>query len=201
MLRMNTQGLRRGLLCLAWLALALTWNMGARAQIMQGESFDLDFTHPDLLKGRVETFPEALTFSAAGLGYDADANRLLARTRFQTTEPIALGFAWTPTASVAIRARLNTDFEFIGAYALGQLYARYSPDAAHWSSWQNLTGDKRADKAARTHAYAGQLIVPDVERAPYFDLLQQFYKAQAEQAGDEEAACALDRTERRALFR
>ncbi len=188
MRRTHQQNLRHKLLCLAWLAWGVAWSAGARAQIIQGEEFVLDFTHPDTLKGRVETFPEALKFSEKGLGYDAEANRLLNRTRFQTTEPIALGFAWTPTSAVTIHASLNTDFEYIGAYSLGRLYARYSPDTTHWSSWQNIMSDKRADKSALTHTYQGQLIVPDVERLPYFDLLEQFYKAQPEQTGDEEAA-------------
>jgi len=188
MIRRDSSNLRRFLLWLACTALALVHGAAAEAQVIEIGAFDLDFTHPDTVKGRVETFPTDLKMSTKGLGYDEQTPATLPVMHFLTTQPTALGSGWTTVSNVTIHARLKVDFKDNGMYALGNLYLRYSPDAVHWSTWQNTTGGTRAHKASLVHTYEGRLSVPDIEQEPYFDLLKQFYKAEPEQTGNEQAA-------------
>jgi len=161
----------------------------AGAQIIMGEEIKFDFTKPETLKERLDySDHDKLALSEKGLGWEAKEGQILSSAWFQTTAPIPLGYAWTPTAGVTIHAHLDVDFPYIGANSLGVLYVRYSPDTKNWSAWQALEGDRRPDKSRLTHDYSGAVIIPQRDRTPYYALLQEFYKLHPESAGDEEDA-------------
>lgn len=180
---------RYGFLAILCYVLLVTVPAVAGAQIIQGQDVTYDFTRPDLVKDRMEySDHDRLGLSPKGLGWEGDENHIVSDAWFQTTEPIALGYAWTPTSGVTIHAHIDVDFAHIGVYSLGTLYVRYSPDAKNWSSWQVLEGSSRPDKSKRTHDYEGQIVIPQRVRKSYYALLQTFYKANPKMVGDEEEA-------------
>src|SRR5215469_14971907 len=100
------RGLTLGLGGLLLFGLIFSLAGRAHAQIIDDQPYDLDFTKPESLQGRLEySDHDKLTLSAKGLGWDTGETRpspssgLLPHAWFQTTEPIALGLAWTPTAA------------------------------------------------------------------------------------------------------
>jgi hypothetical protein len=80
-----------------------------------------------------------------------------------------------------------------GPGANGQLYARYSADAEHWTTWQPLEAEPMPPGVAGTakgptQTFKGMLRVPYRERAKYGELLQAYSRRQdVPWASDEEA--------------
>lgn len=68
---------------------------------------------------------------------------------------------------------------------LGKLFARFSPDCKHWSSWQVLRGDSTN---AAVRAFTGELSIPEREREAYSALLTEYAKLDVPWKGDEEGA-------------
>ncbi|MCW3052148.1 MAG: hypothetical protein JWN14_1318, partial [Chthonomonadales bacterium] len=98
-----------------WCVLLLASPVIAGAQIIMGEELKFDFTKPETLKDRMEYSDHGkLALSEKGLGWDAKERQILKNAWFQTTEPIPLGYAWTPTAGVTIHAHLDVDFPYVG---------------------------------------------------------------------------------------
>ena len=87
-----------------------------------------------------------LTITSAGLGWDGEP--AATREGWIQTKPVGVGLAWRPTAGVNLRVRIEPAPQPIKLNSgqtytpyFGRVFARYSPDARHWSSWHELRQD------------------------------------------------------------
>ena len=166
----------------------------AFAVMMGSTQFNLDMTKPAKLAEKaiwqspsknVRLTKEGLTLNVAG---NASADVWI-----QTTEPIAVGWSWRPVQSVYIRAQVDPPGKFTFrksqvTYPSGELYARYSPDALHWSDWQYIKVEKPKDQNDPKQKYSGSLRIPNRQRQRYQELLREYWKLDVPWASDEEAA-------------
>jgi hypothetical protein len=131
--------------------------------VMSGQqSVVLDFTKPGEISAKVQwSDPEYIEATSDGLGWDPTGQTRLPRSEWhrlsrdvwvETTELIAVGWSWRPVSAVRVRAERVPSGEFTFGdnsitYASGQLFARYSPDAVHWSTWHVLPVQAPKDKS------------------------------------------------------
>jgi hypothetical protein len=59
------------------------------------------------------------------------------------------------------------------------LYARYSADGKHWTTWQHLEAADAAAANGPTKVFQGTLRVPYRERAPYDKLRLEYARREA----------------------
>lgn len=163
----------------------------AIAAILGMQQLKLDFTRPEVAKRVTWTRSPRLKLGARGLVHDAPGPESL-DLALQTIEPFAVGTSWRPAGSVSIRATLSPapapirlDNGQSYTPAPGRLFARYSADAKHWSTWQLLSSTTEA-KAIR---FTGELAVPRQASAEYDALRAQYMKLDVPWRSDEEA-CA-----------
>jgi hypothetical protein len=124
--------------------------------------------------------PDVIKITPEGLGWGT-ADDKGTRDFWLETEPVAIGLSWRPTSIATIRATVkqpgNSDM----------LYARFSADGKHWTTWQLLeaTSPKKAGGAQDFH---GTLRVPYRERTPYDELRMAYARRDdVAWASDEEA--------------
>ena len=134
------------------LVVALLFPAPMASGVMEGfHEFVLDFTKPAEAKKKAKWSPaDKLGPDAKGLGWDGPQNASY-DVWIETTEPVAVGWSWRTTRSVGIHAEVEPPgkFQFRGSttvFPSGEVYARYSPDAKHWSSWQSLGAQMPRDK-------------------------------------------------------
>jgi hypothetical protein len=151
----------------------------------------IDFTDAKDAEAKASWFePDKLTLTASGLGLDGDAAS--SRDGWIQTKPFAVGLSWRPTAAVQMHVQILPPVKLITLTNgqtttawVGQVFARYSPDCKHWSSWQALSRD---DKKPETRVFTGELWVPNRERETYCALLSEYAKLDVPWKSDEEAA-------------
>src|SRR5262245_37158922 len=115
------------------LGLALLTAGTAAATIHSMTRFEVDFTKSADAKAKAAwSEPDKSPAARQGLGWGSSADQGSHDVWLQTTEPIALGVSWRPTMATNLRVTIK------GPGANGQLYARYSADATHWTTWQPL---------------------------------------------------------------
>jgi hypothetical protein len=173
---------------LAFAAVVLAFPGPAPASILSMNRYVLDLTKPDEAKAKAEwSGPERIAVTADGLGWGTPAEQGSRDVWLQTTEPFALGLSWRPTMSASLRVTVN------GPGENGQVYARYSADGKHWTTWQPLEagppppGTPGMPKGP-TQTFRGWLRVPYRERAKYAELLQEYTRRQdVPWSSDEEA--------------
>ncbi len=68
------------------------------------------------------------------------------------------------------------------------MFARYSPDCKHWSSWQPLL---RNEKETGTVLFKGELGVPQREREKYEQYIEKYLRKDDQPSDDEEAFVRL----------
>jgi len=189
-------------------ALALLCVTAHTAMIASKEIL-LDFTKPqEIAKKARWSDPQYVKATEGGLalimakedGVTTDQLGKVSRDIWiETIDPIAVGWSWRPVYAVHIGAEKIPagKFHFIGSttvFPSGQMYARYSPDAVHWSTWQALLvkpPDAKAPpeaKAAAKQVFEGELRVPSSERQRYSDVLWEYAKLDVPWKSDEEAA-------------
>lgn len=153
----------------------------------------LDFLKPEQV-GVKATWddPDRFDFTDEGFGWDGpgNASRDLA---IESTEVVGVGWSWRPVDAVFITARIEQPGEFrfretSTTYPRRQLYARYSPDGKHWSSWNHLQIQKQKNREKPVQAYTGSLRVPYKEQAAYRELVREYSRRDVAWASDEEAA-------------
>jgi hypothetical protein len=146
----------------------------AHASIHSMSHFSIDLSKPaDAAAKASWSDPGTNTITAEGLGWGTVSDQGSHDFWLQTTEPFALGLSWRPTVSAHIRARVD------GSGVNGQLYARYSADAKHWTTWQPLEAEPMPPGVAGqprtpTQTFKGMLRVPHRERGKYGELLSAF---------------------------
>ncbi len=165
----------------------------ALGSIMSQNNLTIDFTQPDEAKLKA-SWSNNLDIKTEGLGWDASTASL--RDGWIQTSPLATGLCWRPAISLNASVTLEPDVQPFqlgnGQTAtpwVGQVFARYSPDLKHWSSWQALTATRSTDgTVSKKRVFTGQLSVPDRERKDYTTLIQAYSELDVDWKSDEEAA-------------
>jgi hypothetical protein len=161
--------------------------------IMMGhETFVLDFTKPEEVKSKATwSDPDKLDVTPAGLGWDGDPRG--SRDAWIESVPVAVGFSWRPVISVSVTAEVLPPGKFIfrenqTIWPGGEIYARYSPDRKHWSSWHCLEMQPPRNKRGPRQTYKGTVRVPYREAKAYRALIRKYVRMDVPWGSDEEAA-------------
>ncbi|MHC4559398.1 MAG: hypothetical protein ACYS80_19060 [Planctomycetota bacterium] len=157
--------------------------------------FSLDLTKPtELAKKATWKSPQKnVRLTKEGLTFN-EAENASADVWIQIKEPIAVGLYWRTVQSVYIKAQIDPPNRFFiyhkkqSHYPKGELYARYSADALHWSDWQYLALKTPIDPNETKQQYAGRLMVPLSQQQRYEELLSEYRKLDIPWKSDEEAA-------------
>jgi hypothetical protein len=136
--------------------------------------------------------PDKLTITAQGLGWDGPAAGSI--SGWIQTKPLAVGLSWRAASSVSLKVTIEptpkpitlNSGETYTPYT-GTVYARFSPDAKHWSTWQALSSMHPLPKDSTGRLFEGTLSVPERERAEYLELLETYSKLDVPWPDDEEA--------------
>ena len=118
----------------------------ASGVVFDSKTIEIDFTTASATNS-CEWLPAArYRITERGLGWDgAPAGQQINGGEI-LLHPVAVGFFWRTAHSVSIRAEILPGPQELKSpdakpywRSPGQLYARYSPDLAHWSTWQALS--------------------------------------------------------------
>jgi hypothetical protein len=167
----------------------------SRATGESGREVLWDFTQADKVVKQVRwTDTKYLKVAADGLGWNGRAKESRNVT-IESRQPVAVGWSWHPVTTVSVYAEILPAGEFsFGPNSItfpvtaGVLYARYSPDGQHWSTWQALDLQVPHDHQKPRLFFAGTLRVPERARQRYAALLQDFADTDRPVDVDEEAA-------------
>jgi hypothetical protein len=162
----------------------------ALGAILGIEKRELAFKTPDVGQKARWTKSQHLKLTPAGLLHDAPGPQSLDFSL--QTESLAVGLSWRPARAVSIRATLTpiaTTVKLASGDSwtpqVGRLYARYSPDAKHWSSWHVLASTTDASG----YKFSGELAVPQQAQTEYNELVGKYaQQPNIPWASDEEAA-------------
>lgn len=177
-------------------AMILAISTPALAIVDVGQQVVLDFTQPDKIKQMAHwTDEHYISSTRDGLGWDGKA-REHRDVAIETVEPTAVGWSWHPVTTVNIVTEVipagKFTFKENGGVtfpsAASTLYARYSPDGKHWSTWQALKPQVPRDKEHPRLWIQGTLRVPRKARQRYAKLLREFAGTDRPISVDEEAA-------------
>jgi hypothetical protein len=166
--------------------------VSARASGIGSHRQVLDFTKSEEVRGRAIWSPaDRLDLTDGGLGWDGAPNSCYDGW-VQTSEPMAVGTSWRPARSASIRVSIHRDREWrtpegLTIRVMGTLYARYSPDATHWSDWQQLSRAESDGEEERL-VHHGFLSVPRRQSEPYDALVREYARRDVPWKSDEEAA-------------
>jgi hypothetical protein len=178
----------------AWL---ITTAATSHASIDANKQINIDLTNPAKAATKATwSEPDRIAVSPDGLGWDGDSAS--SRDGWIQTKPLALGLSWRPTYAISVRVTIQPRPREItlnsGQKATpygGDVYIRYSPDFAHWSSWQVLQRaepQSNEEKKNPGRHYGGTIRVPYVERDEYSKLLSEYSKQDVPWKSDEAAA-------------
>jgi hypothetical protein len=162
------------------------------ASILSMNRFAVDLTKPDEAKAKaIWSEPDKFEVNPQGMGWGSSADQGSRDFWLQTTEPMALGLSWRPTMAANLRVTVK------GPGANGQLYARYSADAKHWTTWQPLEAEPMppgvgGPPKGPTQTFKGMLRVPYRERGKYGELLSAYSGRQEVPWGSDEEAVVKD---------
>ena len=177
-------------------AMTLAISTPVLAVVDVGWQVVLDFTQPDKIKQMAHwTDEHYINSTRDGLGWDGKA-RERRDIAIETVEPTAVGWSWHPVTTLIIDTEVIPAGEFTfkenGGIAFpsaaATLYARYSPDGKHWSTWQALKPQVPRDKEHPRLWIQGTLRVPRKARQRYAKLLREFARTDRPISVDEEAA-------------
>lgn len=151
-------------LVLALLTLVLSSPGSAFAVIESNTTYTLDLTNAKVASRKARwSEPDRMTVTAEGLGWGTRDDEG-SRDVWLQTEPIGIGLSWRPTTIASIKARVERPG------TSGMLYARYSIDGKHWTTWQHLEAVNPPVANGPTERFQGTLRVPYRERARYDEL-------------------------------
>jgi hypothetical protein len=146
--------------------IALVCGTIAMASVFSGRELKLDFTDSNVVQQASWTQSVSLKLGPNGLSNDALRNSFLP-FQLQTTDPIAIGVYWWPAQSASILATLNTSNT-----DSGHLFARYSPDTKHWSTWQAIARQGPIEPTTQ-YTFSGELTVPQQEFGAFAELCNE----------------------------
>jgi hypothetical protein len=169
-------------------ALALAVTLPAAATIESHSHLLLDLTRPEAAKAKARwSDPDKVTVTPDGLGWGTTADPGHRDVWLETTEPLALGLSWRPTIAASLRVTVRNPGDN------GQLYACFSSDGKHWTTWQPLEPAPMPPGVAGTpkepsQTFRGTLRVPYKARERYSQLLHDYSRRDdVPWASDEEA--------------
>jgi len=183
------------LTCLAIVAAAF-FTASTQGSISGGNQLLIDFTRQkDAASKATWSLPDKLTISEKGLGWDGRAPESV--DGWIQTKPFAVGLSWRAASNVSLRVTiapppkpfLLDNGQTSTPYA-GQVYARFSPDSKHWSTWQSLKTDIPLSTDPAGSLFTGTMGVPQRERREYGDLREAYSKLDVPWTDDEEAMVA-----------
>lgn len=145
----------------------------------------LDFTDPHVAQQASWTHSASIKPGPHGLVGEESSGWM--PFQLQTTEPFAIGSYWQAARAATIYAQLspaaplvsNGQTSFPGA---GRMFARYSPDTKHWSTWQVLGLPLSTELEAcgsgypRCYTFSGELIVSQQDRREFDELCSEYQK-------------------------
>lgn len=166
----------------------------AQGSILGNDQLSIDFTKQEDATTKAEwSRPDKLAITAQGLGWDAQAAEFISDGWIQT-KPLAVGLSWRTASSVSMRVTIEPTPKPIllnsgqsSTPYVGQVYARFSPDSKHWSTWQAMNSTHPIPKEATGRLFTGTLSVPERERHEYSDLMEAYSKLDVPWTDDEEA--------------
>ena len=178
-----------------WVALMLLWGVAiswpaatALGQYSGHNQLVLDFTQPEPVKTMAHwSHPDKFDLSRNGFGWDGDPSKEY-DFWIETTQSFAVGWSFRTVDSVRIKAEL--EFVAGGGWLRRSsvVYARWSPDLKHWSTWQYLGGFDAQDKTASRLIWQDWLRIPLREQERYRRLLMDYSALEVPWGSDEEAA-------------
>ncbi|MDB6125101.1 MAG: hypothetical protein JWQ71_4094 [Pedosphaera sp.] len=179
--------LRGGLFCAALIAA-----IPALATIVEFKQHSIDLTNSREAAARA-TWSDKLEITEKGLGFKGAGPETI-DGRLQT-KPFAIGLSWRPATAVTLHAEISPapkpiklDNGQVYTPYEGRVYARYSPDSKHWSSWQALKSDAPAGTNAAKRLFSGELNIPQRDREAYWKLVSEYSSRDVPWQSDEEAA-------------
>lgn len=146
--------------------------LSALAAIGSVTQLKIDFTNPHDAESKA-VWSDTNQFNITANGFGRDGEAASNRAGWIQTKPIGVGLVWRPTAGVGLRVRIDPPPRPIKLNSgqiytpyFGRVFARYSPDAKHWSSWHEL----RQDGTNQPSIHTGSMAVPrrDQERLQTF---------------------------------
>ena len=187
-MRLNLIGLVR-----LWLLVSLFSPLSAWASMEGAITLLLNFTNATSAKTMAK-WSDQIDIGNMGLGWAGPTNA--SRDIWIESVPQAVGWSWRPVIAVSIRAEILPSGKFVFlqdathnqvTYPKGELYARYSADKKHWSSWQSLAMERPAAKQEARQIYSGTVRTPYRDHARYGEYLSKFSRMDVPWRSDEEA--------------
>jgi hypothetical protein len=153
------------------------------------EELRINFTEPQDADAKASwSDTNRLTVTTNGVGWDGEATA--SRDCWIQTKPVAVGPAWRPPTAVDLSVGLDPEPKPVALKngqthkpAYPRVFARYSPDCKHWSSWNEL---KRGGTDPAT-VYTGSIGIPKREQAGLWAFRQEYYKLDVPWPDDTEA--------------
>ncbi len=134
-------------------------------EIVGSTPYKLDLTDAkEAGKAATWSSPEQITVTPEGLGWGTPAERG-SRDFWLETKPIGIGESWRPASDARIRATTELG-------SSGLLYARYSADGKHWTTWQHL--EEVGQAVGTRQVFQGTLRVPYRDQANYTRLRMEY---------------------------
>lgn len=150
------------------------------APIIDIDFLTVDFTNDKDARAKAEwSIPDGGNINDHGCGCD----KRDCGDWWIETKPMAIGLYWRPTASARITVKIMGEGKTEGPPQL-TVYARYSSDFKHWSSWQMLSGD---EKQTAPWLFKGDMSVPNRERQKYENYLKTYQDGDNYNSAGEEA--------------
>lgn len=163
--------------------------IAAHASILSFSLLTVDFTQPPAAVTNATWGGFRMDLTTNGLGSDGAEDRV--NEFWIQSSALAVGTCWRPTTSCTVEmtshfSNSNSPIRAGTALREGQwqnpdsfvqFYVRYSPDKVHWSTWQALDNQHK-----------GSIVVPDVARKEYTNLLEEYAKQDVPWTSDEGAA-------------
>jgi hypothetical protein len=176
------------------LLLLLSSTGAVLGEILSNTSYTLDLTNAKEAAKRAKwSEPERVIVTAQGLGWGQGGEQG-SRDFWLETEPIAIGLSWRPTSIAVVKATIDKPG------TSGLLYARYSADGKHWTTWQHLEEATPAAPDGATQVFSGTLRVPYRERAPYTELRLEYARRDDVPWSSDEEALVKDILKREPKF-
>jgi hypothetical protein len=156
------------------------------AEIISSTDYALDLTKGKAAPKAEWADPDRIKVTDEGLGWGKSAEEG-SRDFWLQTEPIGIGTSWRPTSITTVKATIE------GTGSDGLLYARYSADGKHWTTWQQLDSKGKG-------TFQGTLRVPYRESKRYHELRLDYARRADVDWGSDEEALARDILKREPTF-
>lgn len=145
--------------------------------ILGMERLEIDFCKPSARSKATWSPNNKLTLTKQGLGWKGEARS--SWDGWIRTAPLAIGTSWRPTRSARLQVYITPAPQPVKlangqSYTPhgGQVFARFSPDKRHWSTWQMLQHTKNK----KALVFTGSLGIPRQASAHYNTLRNAYMR-------------------------